>query len=275
MTPLRKEMIDWMFRRGFSPRTVESYVKAAVKFAQYYGKSPALLTEQDIVAYMDYLCQDRKLSQSSLNCAYSGIKVLWENILDRPWPNRLLPRSRRAKTLPEVLSRAEVLDILNALDNTKHRLILRLMYATGLRVGELVELKPEHIDSQRMVIRVQRGKGKKDRYALLTDALLAELRLYWTIYRPKVYLFEGAITGTPIVIRTVQKVFHNACERCFIQRKVGVHVLRHCFATHLLEQGVDPFVLKTLLGHAQMSTTTRYVHIEHSHLHKVPNLLQA
>lgn len=275
MTPLRKEMIDWMFRRGFSPRTVESYVKAAVKFAQHYGKSPALLTEQDIVAYMDYLCQDRKLSQSSLNCAYSGIKVLWENILDRPWPNRLLPRSRRAKTLPEVLSRAEVLDILNALDNTKHRLILRLMYATGLRVGELVELKPEHIDSQRMVIRVQRGKGKKDRYALLTEALLAELRLYWTIYRPKVYLFEGAITGTPIAIRTVQKVFHNACERCFIQRKVGVHVLRHCFATHLLEQGVDPFVLKTLLGHAQMSTTTRYVHIEHSHLHKVPNLLQA
>jgi integrase/recombinase XerD len=275
MTPLRKEMIDWMFRRGFSPRTVETYVKAAVKFAQHYGKSPALLTEQDIVAYMDYLCQDRQLSQSSLNGAYSGIKVLWENILDRPWPNRLLPRSRRAKTLPEVLSRAEVQDILNALDNTKHRVMLRLMYATGLRVGELVELKPEHIDSQRMVIRVQRGKGKKDRYALLSEALLAELRLYWTIYRPKVYLFEGAIAGTPISIRTVQKVFQNACERCLIKRKVGVHVLRHCFATHLLERGVDPFVLKTLMGHTQMSTTARYVHIEHTHLHQVPNLLQA
>lgn len=159
--------------------------------------------------------------------------------------------------------------------NTKHRVILRMLYATGLRVGELTQLKAEDIDSKRMVIRVQSGKGKKDRYGVLSDELLAELRMYWTIYRPKVFLFEGMEPGTAIAIRTVQKVFQNACERSGIRRKVGVHVLRHCFATHLLEQGVDPITLKQLMGHANLSTTARYVHIEHTHLQKVPNLLKA
>lgn len=275
MTPLRKEMIDWMLRKGFSPRTIDCYVKAAVRFAEHYGKSPALLSDQDIVAYMDHLCQKRKLSQSSLNGAYSGIKILWENILDRPWPNRLLPRSRRVKKLPEVLSRAEVQRLINALDNTKHRVILRMLYATGLRVGELTHLRVEDIDSKRMVIRVQSGKGKKDRYLVLSEELLTELRTYWSIYRPKVFLFEGMEAGTAIAIRTVQKVFHNACERGGIRRKVGVHVLRHCFATHLLEQGVDPITLKQLMGHANLSTTARYVHVAHTHLQTVPNLLKA
>lgn len=266
-------MLRYMERRSFSPSTIKVYISWVSQFAQHYGKSPELLDEDDIGAYFDYLKGDRKLSQSSLAGCYSGIKLLWEKILGRRWDTNKLPRSRRPKTLPEVLSVEEAHQLISRTRNQKHRTLLKVLYTTGIRVGELVKLKPGDIDSKRMVIRVSQGKGRKDRYTVLPLTLLKELRSYWKAYRPRAYLFEGAVSGRHISIRTVQAVFQQACERIALRRQVGVHVLRHSFATHLLESGVDTLTIKSLLGHANIATTARYVHVQNSRLKGLPDLL--
>lgn len=155
----------------------------------------------------------------------------------------------------------------------KHKTILSLLYTTGLRMGELVGLKPCDIDSERMVVRVRQGKGKKDRYTRLTARMLHQLREYWKCYRPKKYLFEGMVPGQHISGSTVQKIFQKSRQRAGIKRQVGVHVLRHCFATHLLEAGVDSIMIKQMLGHAHLSTTARYLHVQSTGFDKVPDLL--
>jgi len=275
MTPLRAKMLRYMKRRNYSPSTIKSYISWVEKFANYYNKSPEYLSEEDIGFYLDYLKTERQLSQSSISACYSGIKLLWEKVLERSWNTNKLPRSKRAKSLPQVLSREEVRQIIEHTRNRKHRLILRLLYTTGIRVGEVVKLKLGDIDSKRMVIRIKHGKGNKDRYVVLSGSLLEELRVYWKWYRPEEYLFEGAQRSHPISIRTVQHVFKQACRRIGLRKQVGVHVLRHSFATHLLESGVDTLLVKTLLGHANLSTTSRYLHVANNQLQEVPDLSAA
>lgn len=268
-------MLRYMERRGYSALTVKSYISWVSHFAQHYGKSPDLLNEDDIGAYLDYLNRGRGLSRSSVACCYSGIKLLWEKVLGRGWDKLRLPRGKNAKTLPEVLSEEEVRQLVSQTRNLKHRTMLKVLYATGIRVGELVKLKPVDIDSRRMVIRVEMGKGRKSRYTVLSLSMLEELRSYWLKYRPRFYLFEGAVAGRPISIRTVQAAFKQACRRAGLRKQVGVHVLRHSFATHLLENGVDTLTLKALLGHSEVSTTARYVHVQNSRMKGLPDLLSS
>ena len=225
------------------------------------------------MGFTERLRRGRGLSQSSLAGCYSGIKLLWEKVLGRSWNANKLPRSKRAKTLPEVLSEEEVRQLICQTKNLKHRAFLKVLYTTGVRVGELVKLKPGDIDSKRMVVRVEMGKGKKSRYTVLSMPLLKELRAYWLEYRPRVYLFEGQVPGRHISIRTVQTVFKQACKRIGLRKQVGVHVLRHSFATHLLENGVDTLTVKALLGHSDVSTTARYVHVQNSRMKGLPDLL--
>lgn len=273
MTPLRQKMIHWMERKNYSASTIKCYVTAVSVMARHFGRCPSELSESDVANYLHYVTTSKSYSSSSLNGIYSGIKLFWENILERSWNVRRLPRPKRAKVLPEILSVGEVRSLIEATNNQKHKSILRMLYSTGLRMGELVKLKPSDIDSHRMVVRVQQGKGKKDRYTILTQAMLAQLRDYWRGYRPRVYLFEGRTPGQAISGRTVQQVFKKCMKKAGIRRQVGVHVLRHCFATHLLDAGVDTLTIKSMMGHVNLSTTARYIHVQNKRLEKVPDLL--
>jgi len=273
MTPLRKQMISWMERKNYSASTVKCYVTAVSMLGRYYGKCPSKLSEEEVAAYLNYITQERGYSYGSISGAHSGIKLFWKQILDREWNTKLLPRPKRPKQLPEILSLQEVQRLIEVTRNRKHKVILSLLYTTGLRMGELVSLKPSDIDSQRMVVRVRQGKGKKDRYTRLTDQMLSQLRDYWKSYRPEQYLFEGMYPGQHISGSTVQKVFQRSRKRAGIKRQVGVHVLRHCFATHLLEAGVQSMMIKRMLGHAHLSTTARYLHVQSTGFDEVPDLL--
>lgn len=273
MTPLRKQMISWMERKNYSDSTIKCYVTAVSMLGRYYGKCPSELSEEEVAAYLNYVTKERGYSYGSISGAHSGIKLFWKQILDREWNTKLLPRPKRPKELPEILSLQEVQRLIEVTRNRKHKTILSLLYTTGLRMGELVNLQPSDIDSQRMVVRVRQGKGKKDRYTRLTGMMLAQLREYWKCYRPEKYLFEGMISGQHISGSSVQKIFHRSRKRAGIKRQVGVHVLRHCFATHLLEAGVELMVIKQMLGHAHFSTTARYLHVQRTGFDKVPDLL--
>lgn len=273
MKPLRKKMIAWMERKNYSASTIKCYVNSVSKLAQYYGQCPSQLTEEQVADYLNYIVQKRGYRPGSISGAYSGLKLFWKQILGRDWNTQLLPRPKRPKELPEVLSLREVHQLLDLTHNPKHKAMLSLLYTTGLRMGELIRLKPFDIDSRRMVVRVRQGKGKKDRYTRLTPRMLDQLRTYWKSYRPKAYLFEGMIEGQHISASTVQKVFQQSRRRAGIKRQVGVHVLRHCFTTHLLEAGVDSMMLKQMLGHAHLSTTARYLHVQSTGFDAVPDLL--
>ena len=272
MTPLRHRMLDYMRLKNYSNRTIRSYICYVKHFAIYLGNSPDLATLEDIQDYLLYLKEECGSSQSHLNGAYSGIKVLLEGVLGRDWDAIQLPRSRREKKLPVVLSATQAQELVNAPGNLKHRTILQLIYATGLRLSETVCLELSDIDSQRMVIAVRRGKGRKDRYVPLSVTLLEALRYYWRCYQPKKYLFENANTGAHLSTRTVQAVLKKAKEKLGMSGKVSVHTLRHCYATHMLESGVNIASLKFFLGHTNLSTTNRYLHISATH-GEVPDLL--
>lgn len=273
MKPLRKKMIAWMERKNYSASTIKCYVNSVSMLARYYNKCPSQLTEQQVADYLNYITKKRGYSYGSISGAHSGIKLFWKQILDREWNTKLLPRPKRPKQLPEILSLDEVHQLLELTRNPKHKTMLSLLYTTGLRMGELIRLKPSDIDSKRMVVRVRQGKGKKDRYTRLTPKMLEQLRAYWKAHRPKVYLFEGLIAGKHISDSSVQKVFQQARQRAGIKRQVGVHVLRHCFATHLLEAGVDSMMIKQMLGHAHLSTTARYLHVQSTGFDAIPDLL--
>jgi site-specific recombinase XerD len=272
MTPLRRRMLDYMRLKNYSSRTIRSYICYVKEFALYLGKSPELATVEEIQAYLLHLTVERGSSQSHLSGAYSGIKVLFTGVLGRDWDLNQLPRSRREKTLPAVLSAEQAHALISTPRNLKHRTILQLIYATGLRLSEAVCLELNDIDSSRMVIIVHRGKGNKDRYVPLSATLLGALRHYWRCYRPKRYLFENANTGAHLSARTVQVVFQRAKEELGLKGKISVHTLRHCYATHLLENGVNIASLRVFLGHTNLSTTNRYLHISATH-GDVPDLL--
>lgn len=261
MTPLRQRMIEDMGVRNLSPRTQRLYVNGVAKFAQYFGKSPERLGPEDIRTYQVYLVYEKHLSWSTFNGAVCALRFLYNVTLGKDWAIRRIPFGKIERKLPIVLSRSEVEAFLNALTNIKYRAILMTAYATGLRTSEVVCLRVSDIDSRRMVVRVEQGKGRKDRYVMLSPKLLTFLREYYRVVRPHDWLFPGRIPGRHITAMVVRRGYQVARAASGIRKKVTVRALRHSFATHLLEDGNDLRTIQILLGHRSLQTTARYTHV--------------
>jgi integrase/recombinase XerD len=262
MTPLRHRMLEDMQIRNLAPHTQRAYVQQISQFARHFGKSPDLLGPADIRAYQIHLIQERHLSASSTLVAVAAIRFLYKVTLKREWSiEEVVPTCRKPQRLPVVLSRDEVSRFLDAVEMLKHRVILTVCYAAGLRISEAVRLTPAAIDSQRMVIRVAEGKGRKDRYVMLSAKLLYLLRDYWRTTRPKEWLFPGDLPGQPISTAAVACACRTARCQSDIEKPVTPHALRHAFAVHLLEAGADLRTIQLLLGHRSLSTTARYLRL--------------
>lgn len=267
MGALRKQMDADMVVRGMSVRTRESYLAAVAGLAKYYGRSPEQVSEAEVQRYLLHLIEERKLAWSSCNIAVSGLRFVYHITLKRTETQFAIPRARQPQKLPQILSREEIARLIELTANPKHRALLMSAYGAGLRLSELCRLKVGDIDSSRMTIRVEQGKGAKDRYTLLSARLLAELRRYWIAYRPKLWLFTGTRDRErPISDHSVQRLFYAAKARAGITKDCGIHGLRHAFATHLLESGVDVHTIQRLMGHGHISSTLRYFHLADKHL---------
>lgn len=262
MTPLRQRMIEDMRIRNLSPNTQDSYLQQVSQFARHFGKSPVELCPEDIRAYQVYLTTERRLAPSSVLIAVSAIRFLYKVTLKTEWTlEDVIPTCKKPQKLPTILSPEEVLQFLECVQNIKHRAILTICYAAGLRISEAICLKPTMIDSQRMVIRVDQGKGQKDRYVMLSPKLLDTLRSYWRATRPAEWLFPGDRPGQPITRHAVEKACEKARHLCGITKPITPHSMRHAFAVHLLESGTDVRTIQLLLGHRSLSTTARYLRI--------------
>lgn len=261
VTPLRTRMIEEMTARGLAARTIETYVQFVARLAAHYGRSPEGLTDEEVRRYLAHLAGELRLSASTVNVAVNAFRFLFHVVLRREPTCFDVPRSRQPRRLPHVLSREEVQRLLSVPQNRKHRVMLLTAYATGVRLSELVHLKVGDIDSQRMVVRVNQGKGARDRYTVLSPRLLAALREYWLERRPRTWLFPGAREDRPVHDTVAQRAFTLAKMRARIEKPGGIHLLRHSFATHLLESGVDLARIQRLLGHRGLSTTSVYLHV--------------
>ena len=272
MTALRSRMIDQMKLRNFAPKTHQAYLGAVSGLAQFYHAPPDQLDSSQIQGYLVHRI-DQGLASSSINVAICAFRFLYQETLG--WdPLKLpIPPRKRVTKLPEILSGAEVERVFEVTENVTHRVLLMTTYAAGLRVSEVVALRVSDLDSGRMLIRVEQGKGKKDRYTLLSERLLTELRDYWRRFRPHPWLFPGQIPGKHLSASAAQRAYTGARDRAGIAKEGGIHTLRHCFATHLLEAGVDVTVIQKLLGHASVLTTMRYVHVSRKILGATPSPL--
>ncbi len=274
MGALRKQMDGDLVVRGMSVRTREAYLGAVAGLAKYYGRRPDRIGESEVQRYLLYLIEERKLAWSSCNVVAQGLKFFYRVTLKRSETQFAIPRARQPQKLPQILSREEVAALLEKTVNRKHRAILMTAYGAGLRLNEICHLKLADIDSKRMTIRVEQGKGAKDRYTLLSPRLLKELRCYWAVYRPKEWLFTAHDSVRPIFDQTVQRIFYAAKDRARIAKDCGIHGLRHAFATHLLEAGVDIHTIQRLMGHGHISSTLRYFHLARKHLAGTPSPLE-
>jgi site-specific recombinase XerD len=260
-------MINEMALRRFAPKTQEAYVAAIAGLARYYNLSPEKIDKQMIQDYLLHLMKERKLSWSSCNVAVSGMRFFYTQTLGMDSMFLSIPPRKKDSTLPEIFSAGELEKLFSALTNQKHRTLLMTTYAAGLRVSEVVSLKVTDIDSGRMMIRVQQGKGRKDRYTILSRRLLEELRIYYRMYRPSVWLFYSERnTQRPLCVNTAQRVYNQAKDKAGITKGKGIHSLRHCFATHLLEAGVDLRTIQVLMGHCSIMTTMIYLQVTRKHL---------
>ncbi|MEW6666615.1 MAG: site-specific integrase [Thermodesulfobacteriota bacterium] len=269
MGKLRDQMAMDMKLRGLSRRTITTYLACMKNVAVYFGKSPAELSDEEIRDYLCYLMEEKKASQSALVQTYSALKFFFEKTLQRKWNDQRIPRSKQHKKLPGVLSREEVESVFCATGNLKHRAILMTIYGAGLRVGEATRLKVSDIDSERMTIRINEGKGMKDRYTLLGERNLEVLRHYYKAYRPSERLFPGKDPSESVSVSSVQRVFKASLQKSGITKKASVHTLRHSFATHLLESGTDLYYIQRLLGHKSASTTSVYLHVAGKDMGKI------
>ncbi len=258
---LRREMVS----RKYSLKTIKAYIHYNRDLFKFTGKSPKNITEGDVKEYLFHLVEEKKVATSTLNSAINALKFYYGTILKKHFIYEI-KRPCKDKRLPVVLSQEEVLKILSTVSNIKHKAILMLIYSAGLRVSEVVKLKPQDIDSQRKLVYIGNAKRRKDRYTLLSEATLETLRIYWEKYKPKKWLFQSQDKEKHITTRTVQRIFSKACEKAGIRKDVSVHSLRHSFATHLLEQGTDLRYIQELLGHKSSKTTEIYTHVSNRDL---------
>jgi len=268
MKSLRQQMTDAMLLRGFAARTQEAYLAAVVALAKYYHRSPDTLTPDELQAYLLFLITEKKLAYASVNQAACAFRFLFDRVLNRPNARFDIPMAKVPKRLPQILSREEVARLIGAARSLRGRTLLMTTYAAGLRVSEVCALQVADIESapDRMCLKVRQGKGSQDRYTLLSPRLLDTLRAYWRVGRSRCWLFPNPAGTAPIDLKTAQRIYCAARDTAGIPPEGGIHTLRHCFATHLLEAGVDLATLQRLLGHGHVSTTMRYLHLAHSHV---------
>jgi integrase/recombinase XerD len=256
--------------RNYSSKTIKAYKSCIRSLAEHFTpRHPRELTNEDIRRYLLHLIDEQRLAASTVNQVFNALRFLYIELYKRPFVIGSLPRPRKPMKLPVTLSQQEVLRILNAIGNEKHKVILTLIYSAGLRVGEAVRLKVGDIDSERGLIHVRHAKGMKDRFTILSEVLLPMLRDYYKQYRPEEYLFEGGPGRSHIAERSVQNVFARAVKEAGISKDVSVHSLRHSFATHLLEGGTDLRYIQELLGHSSSKTTEIYTHVSKRVLGKI------
>lgn len=266
ISPLRQRMIDDMRMRKLSPKTQSSYIRIVKRFAKFLGRSPDTASVEELRRYQLYLV-DQGISAISLNANLTGLKFLFETTLDHPELMAKMHAVHEPRKLPVVLSREEVARLLAAVENIKHQTALSVAYGAGLRASEVVALKVGDIDSQRMTLRVEQGKGRKDRYAMLSPVLLERLRAWWKFAHaqgkmlPGGWLFPGLDPVDPLTPRQLNRAVKAAAEAAKIDKRVSMHTLRHSFATHLLEQKVDIRVIQVLLGHKKLETTALYAQV--------------
>jgi site-specific recombinase XerD len=272
MTPLRRRLIDDLRLRHYAPKTIEAYVAAVAKLATHCRRPPDQLGPDDLRAFQLHL-RDRGVPWNSFNQIACGLRFFYRVTLGRPDAVPFIPYGRRERPLPSVLSRAEVERLFAALPDGRSRLLFRTAYACGLRLSEVLHLKPADLDSGRMLVHVRQGKGRKDRLVPLPARLLEELRAYWRHVRPRHWLFPGQPPGRPLHPAGVQRVCARAARACGFGKRVTPHTLRHSYATHLLEAGVDLVTLQHLLGHRDLKTTARYTHVSAERLAGVPSPL--
>lgn len=263
---VRKEMR----LRNYSPKTVKAYRSCLRTFVRHVlPRHPRDIENEEIRGFLLHLIEDQEWAASTVNQMFNALRFLYVELYRKPFVIESLPRPRKEKKLPVVLDQSEVLRIFESVENLKHRTILLMVYSAGLRVGEVVKLRIEDVDSKRKLLHLHGAKGKKDRYTLLSDVALESLREYFRAYQPKEYLFEGADGRKHLSERSVQHVFERAVAAAGIRKKVSVHSLRHAFATHLLEAGTDLRYIQELLGHASPKTTEIYTHVSRKSLGKI------
>lgn len=261
MTPLRQRMTQDLRVRNYSPHTERIYLDMVARFARHFGKSPDLLGPEETRAYQVHLVEQKHVSWSTLNQTVCALRFLYKTTLGKDWAIEHIPFPKGVKKLPTVLSLEEVAQFLQAITNIKHRAMLMTAYGAGLRLAEVASLKVADIDSKRKVIRVQQGKGRKDRYVMLSLGLLEVLRAYWRAGRPKDWLFPGNDPDKPITRHGLHYACKKAWLRSGLKKRVSMHTLRHSFATHLLESGTDLRTIQMLLGHRALNTTAVYTHV--------------
>ena len=274
ISPLRQRMIDDMRLRKLAPKTQSAYIRAVRQFALYLGRSPDTASAEDLRNYQLHLV-DHGISPVSLNAAISGLKFFFDITLDHQELMARMQPVRVPRTLPVVLSPEEVSRLIAAAGNLKHQTALSVAYGAGLRASEVVALKVGDVDSQRMTLRIEQGKGRKDRYAMLSPVLLERLRVWWKVARAQGkmldggWLFPGLNPIESLSTRQLNRAIHAAAEAAQIDKRVSMHTLRHSFATHLLEQKVDIRVIQVLLGHKKLETTSIYAHVATNLLREV------
>ena len=275
MTAVRQRLIEDMQVRNYSPRTVEAYVAAVAKLAKHFMKSPDQLSSEELRAFQVHLLS-AKASWSQFNQIVCGLRFFYRTTLGRAEVVAMLPYGKKPKRLPVVLDVEEVAHLLATARAGRERILLTTAYACGLRISELLWLQVTDIDSARMVVNVRQGKGAKDRQVPLSPRLLTELRQWWSSHRTKPWLFpglSGASRQRPMNVTSVQRTVKQIVARSGLKKSASMHTLRHSYATHLLEAGVDVVTLQKLLGHSDLSTTARYLHLSRRYLAQLPDLL--
>jgi len=267
---LRRELVS----RKYSQKTIKAYVHYNEDFLKFVRKKPTDITNEDIKDYLVYLAENKNFSASTLNTAINALKFYYGGVLKRNFVYEV-KRPKKDRKLPVVLSHEEISNILLGVSNIKHKSILMLVYSAGLRVGEVVRLRVEDVDAQRKLIHIKGAKGRKDRYTLLSDVALENLSLYLRSYQPKKWLFSGKNENYHLSIRSVEKIFDRAVRTAKIAKDVSIHSLRHSFATHLLESGVDLRYIQELLGHKSSKTTEIYTHVSNRNLSKIQSVGRA
>ncbi len=259
---LRDRMLEEMKLRNFSPATQKSYLYAVTRLAKYYRRPPDQLDKEEIRSFLVHLTTERKLSPNTMTGFICGLRFFYNETLGWDETKLFIPPRKKSSPLPEVLSPSEVVRLIDAARGLKQRGLLMTAYSAGLRVGELVNLKIIDIDAARMTLRVKQGKGGKDRYAILSQNLLTELRRYWKRYRPSIWLFPNRAKNGPLSRGEAWHIFNQAKKRAGLKKGRGIHTLRACFATHLLEAGVDLRSIQFLMGHSSILSTQRYLRLQ-------------
>ena len=263
--------------RRYSKKTHETYLRCMRDFVKFHMKCPAELDLDDIKAYQVYMVNDKKASYTVFNQSVCAIRFFYRNVMRKEWDIRHIPFQKKGKKLPDVLSVQEVSSLINAPDYIKHKAILQTLYSTGMRLEELVNLSYKDINSDRMSVRIRQGKGRKDRYVMLSETLLETLYEYWRLSNPKPYkyLFPGRNNECRIHPRSVQHAVVMAGKKAGLNKRVTPHLLRHCFGTHLLEMGANIRVIQQLMGHRSLSTTIIYTHVAKNYINETPSPLDS